>query len=159
MKIHSTRIDEALWEEASETRRKEWQTHIEDLEQGGDPEGDPYKLEIRATSYEAELRFIGKENFAITLKREDFESIVDEYLDTMKQISEAQGGGNIDRVEALDMAKKVTHDRASRLLRRQLSELNIDHEGGRRLFTLIFAIWVDTSLIALKHPRPTSEER
>jgi len=77
---------------------------------------------------------------------------IDEYLDTVRQITSA---GSLNQVEALDMAKKVTHDRAGRVLKRALREYGFDLETSRRLFTLLLSLKVDTTRITgvRGHPR------
>jgi len=43
------------------------------------------------------------------------------------------------------MAKKVTHDRAGRVLKRELRDFGFDLETSRRLFTLLLSLRVDTT--------------
>ena len=43
------------------------------------------------------------------------------------------------------MAKKVTHDKAGRALKRHLRDLRMDHPTARRLFTLLVSLRVDTT--------------
>lgn len=69
---------------------------------------------------------------------------ITEYLDIVRQISRAHG---VNQMEALDMAKKVTHDRAGRLLKRELRAFDFDHETSRKLFTLLLSLRVDTTTL------------
>jgi uncharacterized protein (UPF0262 family) len=48
-------------------------------------------------------------------------------------------------MEALDMAKKVIHDRAGRVLKRELREVGVDLDTARRLFSLLLGLKVDTT--------------
>lgn len=73
---------------------------------------------------------------------------ITEYVDIVRQISDAEG---LNQMEALDMAKKVTHDRAGRLLKRELRDFQFDHETSRKLFTLLLSLRVDTTTLAGIH--------
>jgi uncharacterized protein (UPF0262 family) len=54
-------------------------------------------------------------------------------------------------IEALDMAKKLTHDDAARALAGYCSSLRADHATLRRVFTLLFTIYVDSQNLNLLH--------
>ena len=58
-------------------------------------------------------------------------------------------------MEALDMAKKVTHDRAGRVLKRELRQFGLDFETARRLFTLLLSLRVDTTRLTGIHGHRT----
>ncbi|MBW2223750.1 MAG: UPF0262 family protein [Deltaproteobacteria bacterium] len=58
-------------------------------------------------------------------------------------------------MEALDMAKKVTHDRAGRVLKRELRDVGFDLETSRRLFTLLLSLRVDTTRLVGIHGHRT----
>jgi hypothetical protein len=62
-----------------------------------------------------------------------------------------QEGGGVERLEALDMAKKATHDKLARVLKRELRPMGVDHDTARRLFTLLLSIRVDTTRIHGAH--------
>jgi hypothetical protein len=49
------------------------------------------------------------------------------------------------------MAKKVVHDKAARLLGEELAALAGEHEGYRRLFSLVVSLFVDTTRLPLTH--------
>jgi uncharacterized protein (UPF0262 family) len=74
-----------------------------------------------------------------------------EYVDVVRQLSRAHDAGGRARITALDMAKKVTHDRGARVLEEACGHLGVDHATCRRLFTLIFALRVDTADALLSH--------
>jgi hypothetical protein len=61
----------------------------------------------------------------------------------------------INQIEALDMAKKVTHDRAGRLLKRELRDFGLDLETSRSLFTLLLSLRVDTTKLTGIHGHRT----
>ena len=60
------------------------------------------------------------------------------------------------RLEALDMAKKVTHDKAGRMIRRLAPDLGLDLETARRLFSLLFSLRVDTTKLLGAHGHRTA---
>lgn len=77
----------------------------------------------------------------------DLAALIDEYLDVVLRLRDAGDGEGASRIDALDMAKKVTHDRAGRVLKRSLRPCETDHEVARRLFSLFVALAHDTSTI------------
>lgn len=74
-----------------------------------------------------------------------------EYVDIVRQMAAVDGSGPVTRLEALDMAKKATHDRAGRVIKRTCSDFELDHATSRRLFTLLFALRVDTTRLVGVH--------
>ncbi|MBW1831057.1 MAG: UPF0262 family protein, partial [Deltaproteobacteria bacterium] len=77
---------------------------------------------------------------------------ITEYIDIVRQIADADG---VNQMEALDMAKKVTHDRAGRVLKRELRDVGFDLETSRRLFTLLLSLRVDTTRLVGIHGHRT----
>jgi uncharacterized protein (UPF0262 family) len=68
-------------------------------------------------------------------------SLLDEYVGIVRLMMDRELP--LSRLEALDMAKKVVHDRAARTLRGELGDLDARLEGLRRLFSLVVALRVD----------------
>lgn len=80
---------------------------------------------------------------------------VREYVDIVRQMESAEHGRGSARVEALDMAKKLTHDDAARALKVLAAPLAMNHDTSRRLFSLLFSLRVDTSkLTGYRSHRP-----
>ena len=77
---------------------------------------------------------------------------ITEYVDIVRQIADADG---VNQMEALDMAKKVTHDRAGRVLKRELRDVGFELETSRRLFTLLLSLRVDTTRLVGIHGHRT----
>ena len=87
-----------------------------------------------------------------TIPHEKLSEHITEYVDILRQIASAEG---VNQMEALDMAKKVTHDRAGRVLKRELRDFGFDHESMRKLFTLLLSLRVDTTkLVGIHTHRP-----
>ena len=89
-----------------------------------------------------------KEILFVTIPHERLSEHITEYIDIVRQIADADG---LNQMEALDMAKKVTHDRAGRLLKRELRGVGFDLEASRRLFTLLLSLRVDTTRLVGIH--------
>lgn len=149
-------IDERTRAHASAARLLEWDATIRELV-------DPKHLVIRqdatallvTTSQQAivlELR--GDEDAileSVTLPHDVLAERIIEYVDIVRQIAKDAGFGGVSRLEALDMAKKVTHDRAGKILERRLRPFGIDHTTARRLFTLLLSLRVDTTRLTGVH--------
>ncbi len=89
---------------------------------------------------------------SIAIPHELLSAHITEYIDIVRQIADADG---VNQMEALDMAKKVTHDRAGRVLKRALRDVGFDLETSRRLFTLLLSLRVDTTrLVGIHGHRP-----
>ena len=76
---------------------------------------------------------------------------LDEYVDIVRQIAREDASAGVLRLEALDMAKKVVHDRAGRMLKKACREMGVDLEGARRLFSLLVSLRIDTTRLVGIH--------
>ncbi len=151
MPLRDIAIDDHTWKGATESRQIEWEANIQDLLEPGHAtllEGasvlavEHTEQVFRPKLNDAEGEPLG----AVELPHETFRSGILEYLDTVRQIASLdQEGGGVARLEALDMAKKATHDRMARVLKRACRPLGLDHDTARRLFTLLLSIRVDTT--------------
>ena len=147
MSLEAVVIDERTLGRGSEAQHVEWQAYVRELlSQAKSAVGDE-----AATLYVSvmEQQFLldfrgddGRELGLVAIPHELLANIITEYVDTVRQIASAQG---LNQMEVLDMAKKVTHDRAGRILKRELRELDFDLETSRRLFTLLLSLRVDTT--------------
>lgn len=149
-------IDDRTRAEASAARLLEWDATIRELL-------DPAHLVMRddantlsvTTSQQAivlELRDAeGGVLETVTLPHDVLAEGIIEYVDIVRQIAKDAGFGGVARLAALDMAKKVTHDRAGKLLERRLRPFGIDHPTARRLFTLLLSLRVDTTRLTGVH--------
>jgi len=86
----------------------------------------------------------------VPITRSELDALFVEYLEVVTQLGSSDSDG-FSRMDALDMAKKVTHDRAGRVLKRQLRPLQADHEVARRVFSLLAALVHDTSDLSGVH--------
>ncbi|MEZ4256267.1 MAG: UPF0262 family protein [Polyangiales bacterium] len=160
MALEKIRIDDGWWNDADELRRREWQIAVKESLADGELKFLPNasRLDIHAAShgYEFALRDSAGETLAaVEVPRDALSKQVQEYVDVVRQMERVDMGYGAARLEALDMAKKLTHDDAGRVLERLCAPLGVDHPTGRRLFTLLFTLRVDTSrLTGFRAHRP-----
>lgn len=158
MPLNAVVLDQRTLQRGSEAQHAEWETGIRELLSEAICNIDgPATLFIELTERQFVLRFEeeGRNLATIPLDHELLAVQITEYLDIVRQITDAD---SLNQMEALDMAKKVTHDRAGRVLKRQLRELGFDLGTSRRLFTLLLSLKVDTTrLPGIRGHRRTRE--
>ncbi|MFK8003506.1 MAG: UPF0262 family protein [Polyangiales bacterium] len=149
------RIDERTWDGGDESRRLEWLAAIREL---ADPIESRYRegiehllITMTQQGFELDARIEDDENVVIEIPHDQLETLIHEYVDTVRQIARADLSGGVLRLEALDMAKKVTHDKAGRFLERRCRALSLDHPTARRMFTLLLAMRIDTTRLVGVH--------
>ena len=146
MPLEAVVLDEGTLRRGSEAQRVEWEKSIQELLANATCNVDqPARLRVGVAEQEFILKFEtmdGAPMTTITVKQELLSEYVTDYLDIVRQITAAD---SFNQMEALDMAKKVVHDRIGRLLKRELRELGFDLETSRRLFTLLLSLKVDTT--------------
>jgi uncharacterized protein (UPF0262 family) len=78
--------------------------------------------------------------------------VVDEYINTCVEMNKLGVGSHSPRLEALDIAKRLTHDEAGELIVTLCRRVRPDHATARRLFTLFVTLLHDTTkLVARPH--------
>ena len=148
-------LDERTWEGGSEARKLEWQAALREL---ADPLEGRFDVELKAlkvTMSQQGFQLGGTlrsgDTLSIDIPHDQLENLIHEYIDTVREIARADQSGGVLRLEALDMAKKVTHDKAGRFLERRCRPLGIDHPTARRMFTLLLAMRIDTTRLVGVH--------
>lgn len=146
MPLQAIALDERILQRGSEAQRIEWETNVRELLADAVSSLDPpARLRIGMTEREFILRFetnSGEELGNFVLAHELLAEQIADYIDVVRQITAAD---SLNQMEALDMAKKVTHDRAGRVIKRALRDIGVDLETSRRLFTLLLSLKVDTT--------------
>ena len=150
MALNRVTIDEQTWAQATPARQLEWEANIRELLNPSELvfRADADDLAIALNEQRTRLQVTnasGQVVLTAELPHRLLSAQVQEYIDVVRQIENAQNSGRLHRIDALDMAKKVTHDRAGRILKRELGELQMDLATARRLFTLLLSIRLDTS--------------
>jgi uncharacterized protein (UPF0262 family) len=150
-------IDDATWSAGSTVRRHEWRLAIDELLQEGRfqlPDGDARALVTLApTQVLFEVR--GSDGHVVTqqaLSLAALRPLMSEYMDTIIEMSKLKLSANSPRLEALDIAKRLTHDEAGETVVTLLGKLEPDHATGRRFFTLLVTLLHDTTKLGATHP-------
>ncbi|MGB5266661.1 MAG: UPF0262 family protein [Polyangiales bacterium] len=156
MALHAVHIDERTLQRGSETQRVEWDAIVRELlSRAKSNIEEAASLDVSVTEQGFVIGFQTDRQQAlgtIVIPHQLLSELITEYIDIVRQIAEADG---INQMEALDMAKKVTHDRAGRVLKRELRDFGFDLETSRRLFTLLLSLRVDTTRIVGIHGHRT----
>jgi uncharacterized protein (UPF0262 family) len=156
MPLSSVVIDERTLQRGSEAQHVEWEANVRELlSKAHGSVGDVGALRITMTEQRFVLDFLaddGRDLGTVALPHELLSEHITEYVDIVRQIARSDG---LNQMEALDMAKKVTHDRAGRVLKRELRDLGFDLETCRRLFTLLLSLRVDTTRLVGIHGHRT----
>ena len=156
MSLREVVIDERTRAEGSPARQIEWDAAIRELL---DPSvlvvrEDAHRLAITVTQQRIVLLLTAADGASlgeIEVPHDRLAKNVQEYIDIVRQLAREDGAGGLARLEALDMAKKVTHDQAARVLERLCRPFAFDHETSRRLFTLLLTLRVDTTRLVGVH--------
>lgn len=157
MALDTVVIDERTLQRGSGAQQVEWQANVRELlsQSGSIAEQEAATLHLGVTEQQFLLDFRasdGRKLGSRAIPHELLAETITEYIDIVRQIAIADG---LNQMEALDMAKKVTHDRAGRLLKRELRQFGFDLEASRRLFTLLLSLRVDTTRLTGIHGHRT----
>jgi len=147
-------IDDATWSAGSTARRHEWRLAINEILTEGRfalPEG---LTEGRAIVTLAPTRVLfdvtddGRVVSHHELPLEALRPLISEYLETIIEMGKLTTSANSPRLEALDIAKRITHDEAGETVVALLGPLKPDHATARRFFTLLVTLLHDTTRLA-----------
>jgi uncharacterized protein (UPF0262 family) len=155
-------IDDATWSAGTTARRHEWRLAINEILQEGRFELPPPALDgatalvtVGPTQVWFDVRAPGG---VLALRHElplaVLRPLIDEYLETIVEMSKLVTSANSPRLEALDIAKRITHDEAGETVLRLMGELKPDHSTGRRFFTLLVTLLHDTTRLVGPHFHP-----
>ena len=154
--LERVEIDERTWAEGSEARRLEWSAAIGEMLQPQEMvfRDDASSLHVTVTQQAIVLDARDAQGVSLVeleVRHDELAEPIREYVDIVRQLSKADAHGGVARLEALDMAKKATHDKAARFLKRRCREMKVDHVTARRLFTLLVGLRVDTTRLVGIH--------
>ncbi|TCN17981.1 UPF0262 family protein [Sinorhizobium americanum] len=106
--------------------------------------GGPYRLSIATADTRLALHITtdrGAHVLSHFLSLAPFRRLIKDYAGICASYYDTIAGPGSDRLEAIDMSRRVLHDEAAGLLRERLSStLTVDHDTARRLFTLIYVL-------------------
>jgi uncharacterized protein (UPF0262 family) len=157
------RLDDHTWKSGTPARQAEWRLCLDEiLSEGlfGDgapeppPKGQKGLITVLPTAVEVALRRDGEADpHAVhRLPVQTLRPLMSEYMDTIRQMARLPHGQNSPQLEALDIAKRITHDEAGEIVASMLPSLKPSHGTARRIFTLLVTVFHDTSRIAVAHP-------
>jgi uncharacterized protein (UPF0262 family) len=146
--LSGLRIDETTWSAGSDPRKSEWRVAIAEVVQEGrfevESEGPPDVLLTIA----GDKAFFQWQSGRLDLPVRELKPLMDEYMQIIGEMSKLSVGGNSPRLEALDIAKRITHDEAGEAIASAMRGLRPDHATARRLFTLLVTLYHDTTRLA-----------
>ena len=152
--LSEIRLDETTWSSGSPVRKSEWRAAIAEVVSEGRFES------ARDGQYLALLTILGNrvrievsdgQNQPIAthdLPIRYLKPLMDEYMQICSEMSKLGVGSNSPRLEALDIAKRITHDEAGEALETAMRDWKPDHGTARRLFTLLVTLFYDTTKLA-----------
>lgn len=151
--VVDVRIDESTWMSGTDARRQEWSAAARSLGHADDMRfaSGIVLVRVELTQQAFELGAWDANDIEVahhTLPHDGLRDFVTEYIDIVRQLARTDG---LARLEALDMAKKVVHDKAGRWLRKYCDGFNLNLPSARRLFTLLLTLKVDTTRIIGVH--------
>jgi len=156
MALNAVLIDERTLQRGSEAQQVEWEAIVREfLSRAKSNIEEAASLHVAVTEQGFVMSFQTDQAQGlgtIEIPHQLLSEHITEYIDIVRQIADADG---LNQMEALDMAKKVTHDRAGRVLKRELRDFGFDLETSRRLFTLLLSLRVDTTRIVGIHGHRT----
>jgi len=156
MALNAVLIDERTLQRGSEAQQVEWEAIVREfLSRAKSNVEEAASLHVAVTEQGFVMSFQTDQAQGlgtIEIPHQLLSEHITEYIDIVRQIADADG---LNQMEALDMAKKVTHDRAGRVLKRELRDFGFDLETSRRLFTLLLSLRVDTTRIVGIHGHRT----
>jgi uncharacterized protein (UPF0262 family) len=143
------RIDDSVWNSAADERRREWRLLMAELIEHHPPDGaQEVRLSIATAIGETVLSFErldGTLASRVSLPDDLLAPHFRAYLDVCRNMTMLDEGSHSARLEALDMGKKVTHDRAARSILDRCGPIVPDHDTARRLFSLLTSLKFDTT--------------
>ena len=156
MPLNAVIIDERTLQRGSEAQQIEWDANIRELLSSAESSVDALAavhVSLTEQRFVLDFRDDGEHLLgSIAIPHELLSEHITEYIDIVRQIVDADG---VNQMEALDMAKKVTHDRGGRVLKRELRDFGFNSEMSRRLFTLLLSLRVDTTRLVGIHGHRT----
>jgi uncharacterized protein (UPF0262 family) len=155
-------LDDKTWSAGTPTRQAEWRLCLDEVlseglfaEGPGEPvpKGQRGLINVLPTAVEVVLRSRDDDPLAThRIPVQALRPLMSEYMDIIQKMARLPHGQNSPQLEALDIAKRITHDEAGELVRSMLPSLRPTHGTARRIFTLLVTIFHDTTRIAVAHP-------
>ena len=154
--LSDLRIDETTWTSGTPERRHEWRLAINEILSEGSFEAEvvfegPVHGLVRLEPGKVRFDLLdaqGRPLASSEIPKSQIEPLVKEYMQTIVEMTKLGVGSNSPRLEALDIAKRITHDEAGELIVTHLGGYKPDHPTARRFFTLLVTLFHDTTKLA-----------
>ena len=149
-KITDFRLDEATWTSGTDARKRDWKVLLGELVAHGEFAETLAGSYLLATPSEGHVTIeaLDDDGSVVHEERVAWEPLKRTIAEYITIIGQLDGGGHHRDTEwfaTLDMAKKVVHDRAAAVLLESGIGASSEKATLRRLFSLVFALRVDTS--------------
>jgi uncharacterized protein (UPF0262 family) len=150
------RIDEATWESGTPLRRAEWKSACDDLLREHNFTDRVANRHVLVSSKPGTAVFeaLDEDGIAVAtfeITEASLQAPITEYLAIIRRMDDNAQDRDASWFEAVDMAKKVVHDQAARVLLSTVPNLSSDVGTLRKVFTLVLSLFVDTT--TLHHAR------
>ncbi|MCA9516352.1 MAG: UPF0262 family protein [Myxococcales bacterium] len=150
------RIDPDLYREVTKDREREWQGALLDLNfecDGSPPHVTVHRRADGGAGFSVEDAAGASVLHEVSHAR--LRSVLRDYRDVIVQMARTAGGAfGMRDLDTLDYAKKLVHDEAGELLKKELrAHLAMDLGMARRLFTLVFLLGTDLPEHLIKNHR------
>ena len=146
--LRTIRIHDQHWEAAPRARRDDWRTTIVDLLDDGGIGERHESLVIQASGEAVVLTLDGDDGeLRFTIDAARVSPLVAEYLHVIRRMQAEEVAESSAKMQALDMAKRVVHDKGARVIAAAAPQLAAAHETYRRLFTLVLSVLVDVTAL------------
>jgi len=155
-RIADFRLDETTWKSARDLQRAEWKLLLQELVQDGDFDEALALRHMLATSTASTVLFeaLDEEGLVVQAVRLELSALAEpirEYAGIIRRLHVSEESYNTASFRALDMAKKVVHDRGVDILSRTIGLISTDPATLRRIFSIVFSLRVDTSKLPWAH--------
>ena len=153
-------IDDATWSAGTTVRRHEWRLAIDEILHEGRfvlPDGEAHAtVTLAPTRVVVEVRGAdGRVTAHQELPLATLRPLMAEYMETIGEMAKLGVSANSPRLEALDIAKRITHDEAGETVVSLLGALKPDHGTARRFFTLLVTLLYDTTRLGHASDKPS----
>jgi uncharacterized protein (UPF0262 family) len=155
-RIADFQLDDATWKGGRDLQRAEWKLLLEELISDGDFVEALAGRYLLATSTTGSVLFeaIDEEGIVAHAARLELDPLAEsirEYASIIRRLHVSEENYTTAWFQAVDMAKKVVHDRATDILSRAIGSIATDPATLRRIFSLVFSLRVDTSGLPHAH--------
>jgi uncharacterized protein (UPF0262 family) len=149
-KITDFRLDEATWQSGTDARKLDWTVLLTELVEHGEFAETLAQRHLLVTPCEGHVTIatLDDEGAVVHEERlasETLQATIAEYMAIIDQLDGSGRHHGNEWFATLDMAKKVVHDRAAAAMLASGIAASTEKATLRRLFSLVFALRVDTT--------------